>query len=220
MLPDIAYLDCCGGTIVNQVERIRAAARTFSSDFLVVDSISYAADGPLNEDETARVYYRTLGYIGLPSLSTGHTPKNGNVDSPFGSVHWKNLCRLAWHFQSVDTWTGAEVPLKLTCKKWSTGPRQPDVGLLVRFSLDSLDIERADASPMVGAQEEHWRRVQSRLRAEGVPMTYEALALALALEPAQVKARVAEHKEAFVVLPPETGSRRSRVALRARQEDQ
>jgi hypothetical protein len=220
VMPSLAYLDCCGGTILNQTERIRRAAKQFLSEFLVIDSISCAADGPLNDDETARLYYRALGYIGLPSLSTGHTPKNGNVDSPFGSVLWKNLSRLGWYFQRSEGNDGSDVALKLTCKKWSTVGRPSDVGLLVRFGLDTIDIERGDAGRMVGAQEEQWRRIQSRLRLENMPMTYEEIALTLALEPAQVKARVNEHKDVFVVLPPKEGTRKARVALRARQEEQ
>lgn len=214
-MPEVVYLDCVGGTIVNQVERIRMAVKRHCSDYLVVDSISCAAEGPLSDDETARLYYRILGYIGLPSLSTGHTAKNGNPDSPFGSVMWKNLARLGWFFQRAEESDGPDVALKLTSKKWSTVAKPADVGLMVRFGA-GIDVEVASSREMVGQQEEHWRRIQSRLRVENVPMTYEELALALGLSPEQVKARVNEHPLEFVKLAPVEGSRKARVALRAR----
>ena len=217
-MPDIAYLDCRGGTIVNQMDRIRRAAREFDSEFLIVDSISFAAEGPLNDDETARLYYRVLGYIGLPSLSTAHVPKNSETDAPFGSVHWKNLSRLAWHFQVCETQEASALVLKLTNKKWSTGGRVQPLGLTVDFRDVSIDIALTETDQLVGSREEHWKRIQSRLRLENTPLTYEELALALGLEPAQVKARVNEHKDVFIVLAPAEGSRKARVALRTRRE--
>lgn len=213
-MPEVVYLDCVGGTIVNQVERIRMAVKRHCSDYLVVDSISCAAEGPLGDDETARLYYRILGYIGLPSLSTGHTAKNGNPDSPFGSVMWKNLSRLGWFFQRAEGPDGPDVALKLTAKKWSTVAKPADVGLMVRFGA-GIDVEVASSREMVGQQEEHWKRIQSRLRVENVPMTYEELAIGLGLEAEQVKKRVHDHQEVFVILPPVEGSRRARVALRS-----
>jgi len=218
-MPDIAYIDCRGGTIVSQMDRIRAAARHHASQFLIVDSISYAADGPLNDDETARLYYRILGYIGLPSLSTAHVPKNGEQEAPFGSVHWKNLARLAWHFQVCESQDSNDLVLKLTNKKWSTGGRAQPLGLTVEFRTPGIEIRQASGAALVGQADEQWKRIQSRLRVENGPMTYEEIALALGLEPAQVKARVNEHQDVFVKLSPDEGSRRARVALRTRRNE-
>lgn len=216
-MPDIAYLDCRGGTIVNQMDRIRRAARDFGSEFLIVDSISFAAEGPLNDDETARLYYRVLGYIGLPCLSTAHVPKNGDQDAPFGSVHWKNLARLAWHFQVCESRDSNDLVLKLTNKKWSTGGHAQPLGLTVQFRQLGIDIAVAEGEALVGQAEEHWKRIASRLRVENAPLTYEEIALALGLEPAQVKARVNDHKDVFIVLPPAEGSRKARVGLKSRR---
>lgn len=213
-MPDIAYLDCKGGTIVTQMDRIRAAARDYGSQFVVIDSVSYAADGPLNDDETARVYYRVLGYIGLPSLSTAHVPKNGDQDAPFGSVHWKNLCRLAWHFQLTDAPSAAQIALRLTNKKSSTGRRLPALGLLVRFGEHSVQITSSGATqPGDGA--EAWRQIRTLLLRERRTMGYEEIGLALALDPAQIKARVHDHKDIFMVLPPTDGRRKALVGVRS-----
>lgn len=195
-LPDITYLDCKGATLTNQIERIQSAARAHGAQFVIVDSISYAADGPLNDDETARVYYRALGAIGLPSLSTGHQPKNAEAKTPFGSVHWRNLARLVWHFQAASEQEG-ELLVKLTCTKANGGHKAQPLGLRFAFKPDSIAITAADPERMPEAQHEHWRQIQALLARENRSMTYEEIALALGLSVAQVKARISEHKDAF-----------------------
>lgn len=214
MMPDVAYLDCKGGTIVTQVDRIRAAAREFNAQFLIIDSISYAADGPLNEDETARLYYRILGYLGLPSLSTAHIPKNGDPDSPFGSIHWKTLSRLAWHFQVLGRPSVDQLALKLTNKKVSTGGQLPQETITVNFDPEGVAIHEGAIEPEAPLQGEHWRQIRTLLERERRTMTYEEIALGVGLAPAQVKARVSEHKEAFMVLPPTEGRRKALVGLK------
>jgi hypothetical protein len=216
-MPEIAYLDCKGGSIVSQVERIQAAAREFGSEYLVVDSISYAAEGPLNDDETARLYYRTLGRIGLPSLSTGHIPKNGNPDYPFGSVHWKNLSRLAWHFQVCEQERTDELHLKLTCKKVSTGERILPMGLVMRFAFDALQIETADPDRMVSGADVDWKRIRAAIEREGRAMTYAEICLATGLDNRTVGARISDHPDTFQRLPVDKGEK-VRIGLKEARE--
>lgn len=223
IMPDVAYLDCKGSTLVSQVERIQRAARQLESEFLIVDSISYAAEGPLNEDETARLYYRALGQIGLPSLSTAHVPKNGDIMRPFGSAHWRNLCRLAWHFQRVDVSEPGCVGLKLTNTKFSTDAIHPPIGLRVCFSGDRVRIERANPQQMPSGVEPIWRQIQAWLRQQGgVARTYEEIALAIGLQATAkttaaelAKTHVAQHRDHFVQLPPLPGGQRVRIGLAA-----
>lgn len=211
-MPDIAYLDCKGGTIVSQVDRIRSAARECQAQFLVIDSISYAADGPLNEDETARVYYRALGYLGLPSLSTAHVTKAGDPESPFGSVHWKNLSRLAWQFHVTSRPTVSQLTLRLTNKKVSTGRSLPIQTITVDFSGDGVGIYEGEAHAIPAPA--IWRQIKSLIGETGRCMSYDEIGDALTLTAAQVRARVAERKEAFMVYPAEPGRRTTLVGVK------
>lgn len=217
--PELAYLGCKGSSLAAQVERVQHAVRDARADWLIVDSVSEAAEGPLNDDETARLYYRSLGQIGLPSLSIAHVSKNGDPKRPFGSAHWYNLTRLAWRFDLVGE-PGPETAVKLTCVKSSTEQLPAPVGLIVRF--DGRDgpvrINRTDPGSMVGRTEELWRQVKALLARENRAMTYAEIGLALGAEADAVRKRVAEHRDVFVTIPEQDG-RKVRVALLTRRRD-
>ena len=219
-LPDLDYLNCRGSTIVQQVDRIISATRSLRSEYLIVDSIGYAAEGPLNDDETARLYFRMLGQIGLPSLNTAHQPKNGDRKSVFGSAYWQNGARLVWHFQRCDSDETSEQLLILTNEKHSTTHQPRPVGLRVQFQYDGIRVTTTDVRQMLASEGELWRQVEALLSREKLPMTYLEIALTLGRDREaipQIKARVADHKQSFVVLPPSAGSREVRIALRARE---
>lgn len=217
-LPDITYLDCKGGTLTNQAERIQRTAKLHESQFLVVDSVSYAADGPLNDDETARLYYRALAAIGLPSLSTGHQPKNADTKTPFGSVHWRNLARLVWHFAGTQRKPG-ELLVKATCNKANGGQIPPPIGLQFTFRPDSIAVQTPDPERMPDADEDQWQQIARALRLEGGrAMTYLELQMATGIDVKEVGKRVGEHLETFVKLPPAGGGRQVRIGLKARHE--
>ena len=214
-LPGLDYLNCRGSTIVQQVDRIISAARSLRSEYIVVDSIGYAAEGPLNDDETARLYFRALGQIGLPSLNTAHQPKNGDHKSVFGSAYWQNGARLVWHFQKADSDERSEQLLILTCDKHSTTHQLRPLGLRVVFQYDGIRITIAETSQLLGTVGELWRRMQGLLVHENRAMTYEEMALALGADVAQVKARANEHKDVFAFLQPDDGSQRRRLGLKS-----
>ena len=215
MLPDLDYLDCQGATIVQQIDRIISSVRQLRSEYLVVDSIGYAAEGPLNDDETARLYYRALGQIGLPSLSTAHQPKNGDQKSIFGSAYWKNGARLVWHFQKADQNRQSELLLMLTNEKGSTTRQLRPLGLSVSFEDNGTKIVTADPSDWFGQSSELWRQLEAVLLREIRPMSYAELALSLGVETNAVRTAVARHPEAFFVERSEADRRVGRVALRA-----
>lgn len=215
-MPEVAYIDCNGSSLTSQVERIQRAVRECGAQFLIVDSISYAAEGPLNDDDTARSYYRALAQIGLPSISTCHVSKNGDQRRPFGSVHWLNLCRLAWQFQRMQLDGQREVVLKLTCQKASTDRTHDPVWLSVQFGEhrgpiritpfgQGADGARAELTDL-------WRQAQALLQREDRFMTYDEMALALGVPKDNLSARIRQHREAFVFLGV-PGSRTVRVGV-------
>ena len=212
-LPDLDYLNCRGSTIVQQLDRIISATRSLRSEYLIVDSIGYAAEGPLNDDETARLYFRMLGQIGLPSLSTAHQPKNGDRKTVFGSAYWQNGARLVWHFQKCESDETSEQLLILTNEKHSTTHQPRPVGLRVQFQYDGIRVTSADTRQLLSQGDELWRRVQSLLAKENRPLGYAEMALSLAVESNAVRTSVSRHPETFVVLKADEG-RQARIGLR------
>jgi hypothetical protein len=211
-LPDLPYLDCRGSTINTQIERIQAAARDHRSEFVVIDSISYAAEGPLNDDETPRTYYRLLGSLGVPTLSLGHIAKNGSPDSPFGSVHWKNLARLAWYFHVAEKREG-QTDIRLMNKKHTMGADAAPFGLTLAFQdgITRIMTTPQGAPLPPAAVSDRWERIAALLGRERRPMSYAEIALALGEKAELLRRPVAEHHETFEVL----GTRQDkRVSLR------
>ena len=92
------------------------AARTLRDEgveFLVVDSAMYASnvEDPYSPNG-ALAYGRARRRLdNLPALLLAHT--TGNVDKVFGSVYWRNECRIAWRV-GKDTLTRQR---HLICKK-------------------------------------------------------------------------------------------------------
>ena len=83
------------GPLWDQADDLRALAAATESTYLLIDSIVPACAGtdPLKPDAAA-LYAGALEYIGLPTLSLAHVPKDGDLRYPFGSVFWHNLARL------------------------------------------------------------------------------------------------------------------------------
>lgn len=71
---------------------------------IVVDSISLAAGGPLEESATATAFFDAIRYLNVPPLCITHVSKavNSNVNraDPFGSIFWRNTARLAWFIEA------------------------------------------------------------------------------------------------------------------------
>ena len=77
-------------------ESAAKSLREAGVEYLVVDSAMYASnvDDPYSPNG-ALAYGRARRRLdNLPALLLAHT--TGNVDKIFGSVYWKNECRIAW----------------------------------------------------------------------------------------------------------------------------
>lgn len=75
---------------------IRSEAQRVNADYIIVDSITYAAAGMEPEKSvTAVKYTAAANSIGYPVLSIGHVTKaDADPQHPFGSVYWHNGARI------------------------------------------------------------------------------------------------------------------------------
>lgn len=215
-LPDIVYVECYGSSLAEQVERLQRIVRDERIGFMLLDSIGFAADGPLNDDETARRFWVSAGQLGCPILATGHTPKEG--DQVFGSRFWRAGARGAWHITKIDGENPQQPILRFINQKLSVDAVAGAVNLAFDFS-DGQGVRLR----LVGAQEvEAHDRLHDRIIAilrqrSGRPSTYAELALALGKPENAVRRAVHEHPEQLAVLEPAEGGKAKRIGLSARR---
>jgi hypothetical protein len=87
-----------------EIDAIRRLVADKGIGFVVLDSVSCAADGPLEESGTAQRLYQALRRIRCGSLLLAHTQKNADPKdrSAFGSGFWGFLARAVWSLERLD----------------------------------------------------------------------------------------------------------------------
>jgi hypothetical protein len=86
-----------GGPIWAHADRIRDLAEEEGRDYVIIDSVAFAAvGGDVSSPGAPTNYGSALQGIGLPSLSLGHVNRAHDARYPFGSVFWHNTMRITW----------------------------------------------------------------------------------------------------------------------------
>lgn len=176
--------------------------------FLILDSVSCAADGPLEESATATRLYQMIRRFNLGSLLLAHTQKGLEAKdrTPFGSVFFRELARRVWSAAKVDD-TGDSFVIKLKCVKSNFGGegavfcyrlvftgRDEDKDARTQiFPVDPAEVEEA-----AGDLPLH-ERIAAALRRGA--LTKEQLAEELDSSPESIRRIINRHKNRFVVLP-------------------
>lgn len=177
--------------------------------FVVVDSVSCAADGPLEESASATRLFQALRRFNCGSLLLAHTQKNteGRDRTPFGSVFFSNLSRRVWSAEKIDD-AGDTFVVKLRCTKSNFGGdgevfcwrfvfngRDADAESHTEiFPVDPADVEEAAAEMPLAD------RIAALLR-KG-PLTRAELVSELDATDSAVRQAIHRNKDRrFVVLP-------------------
>lgn len=185
--------------------------------FVIVDSVSCAADGPLEESATATRLFQALRRFNCGSLLMAHTQKGGEAKdkTPFGSVFFLNLSRRVWAAEKIDD-TGDTFVVKLRCSKSNFGgegtvfcwrfiftgrDEEPDARTEI-FPVNPAEVEEAAADLPLH------ERIAMLLR-KGA-MTRDEIADELEASPDSVRRVINRNKDRFLVL------QGGRVALRDR----
>ncbi len=125
--PNLFYLRGAGA-LADQVDSIAALVAEFGIGLIVVDTITGAAGGDLNENSTATRLMNALRTLGVPILIVAHTAK-GSGNGIFGAVAFRDQCRLVWSVEHSEE--SAYVLLKDT--KRNSAAKSPDIGLGISF---------------------------------------------------------------------------------------
>lgn len=170
-MPPIRYVRC-SRPFVQEAERLRRIVREDRLEYLLLDSISYATDGPAEQHEVAARYLQSLRSLGeIGSLHNAHITKalEGNDHKPFGSVFWHNSMRLTWNVKTAGVQTNdSELSVGLYNRKINTGARRQAVGFRFRFDGEAgpISVERVNVADVgdLAAQLSVPERVRIALR--------------------------------------------------------
>ena len=87
-MPRLHYARC-DSPLPHQVDRLQKMIREHKIQYLICDSVGFAADGPAESQETAAKHYKALRQLNVGSLNVAHMPKareDGTETSVFGSA--------------------------------------------------------------------------------------------------------------------------------------
>lgn len=211
-LPEIVYVPC-RLSLAEELDRLRTIIREHQLDFLIVDSVALACDGPPEAAEVTMRFFGALRRLGLPSLCLAHVNRSGDVSRPFGSVFWHDSARATWFVERQPESDLLSLTVTLSNKKLSGGARQPPIALEFEFETGRTFIRRIDVSDVVREDEPKAAHVQVAEELRSGPHSYRELAGRLGLPEATVRKAVQRSVDHFVEIP---GPGRARlVALRS-----
>jgi DNA-directed RNA polymerase specialized sigma24 family protein len=181
---DTLHYRRCRAPLPVELDSIRRYCDAQHIAHIAVDSVGLAADGPLNEDETARRFHQALALL-PPALCDAHVPKSAigadikTDPHAFGSVYFENLCRMCWAVKKQPRDDENEVSVGLFRTKQNDGERAPAVGWTFTFTPAHITVTRTDLATVAGLAD---RLPVAQRIAEALkrgPMSYAELATEL-----------------------------------------
>jgi hypothetical protein len=144
-MPGLAYLRCAR-PLVQERERIQREAARRGSNYLIIDSVSFAVDGPLEEAATALRFFGAIRQLGMGSVAAAHVSKMGNGDDPFGSAFWRNGARQTWKVKAQRDGENRLTIGMFDTKRNLTGRHQP-LAYTIDFegTAGPITVRRTDA---------------------------------------------------------------------------
>lgn len=148
-MPALHYARC-SRPLVYEADRLRRIVRDDRLDYIVLDSVAFACDGPPEAAEVASRYFQALRQLGdVGSLHLAHITKalEGADRRPFGSTFWHNGARATWNVKlAAGGPEDDEITVGLYNRKANLGPLQSAVGFRFIFLPDETIVRRADLS--------------------------------------------------------------------------
>jgi hypothetical protein len=144
-IPDLVYVPCAR-PLAEDVDRLRRIIGRHGLEFLIVDSVALACDGPPEAAEVAVRFFGAIRELGLPVLCIAHVNRSGDTERPFGSAFWHNGFRLTWYAKREADPTPDTLAVGLFAKKCNVGPMPAPLGFRFAFSADNIDVTRTDVA--------------------------------------------------------------------------
>jgi len=105
-LPTIRYKRMVG-SLADSVTQLRAEVSRWGVGLTIVDSLSLASGGPLEDSASATTFFDAVRSLNTCILAISHVSKgsmqsdNKGKSNPFGSIYWRNTARIAWFLESA-----------------------------------------------------------------------------------------------------------------------
>jgi hypothetical protein len=193
--------------LVVEVDHLRQKAREHRLDYLVYDSVAFAAHGKAEDADSAISYFRCVRQIGPGSLHVAHITKSGdeNDRKPFGSTFWHNSARATYFMKrSAESTDGRDVTVGVFNRKANLGRLLAARGFRFTFEADRTIVTKANVADVsdLGDQLTLGQRMAHLLK--GGPLTIAAIADELRAKVDTV-AKTASRNRAFTKMPGSDG---------------
>ncbi len=180
-LDTLHYLRCHAPLPI-EADRIRRYCDQHHIAFVGGDSVAFACDGKLADDDTAIRFHRVCANDLPPSLWAAHVPKSTvgpdakATVGPFGSVFFSNLCRMTWQVKKQVGASEDLVTVALLPEKQNDGARVAAVGLEFDFAPDRISVRNVNVAAVDGLADKLPLSVRLEHALKRGPMTLVALA--------------------------------------------
>lgn len=128
------------------LSEVKTTITEHACQVLVIDSVALAAGAELQAAETAIRFHAALRQLGLPTLLIGHTAKNAEEKTPFGSVFFFNLARSVWEVKKTQELESGDYTIGLYHKKNNLGPRRKPLGFHVSIKDTACTVQSCGLS--------------------------------------------------------------------------
>lgn len=196
--------------LAEEADALRRVIVDRNIDFLILDSVSCAADSPLEESQSATKLYQVLRRLDVGCLLLAHTAKGGDPRerTAFGSSFYMYLARRVWSLEKIED-VGSSFVAKLRLVKSNFGAAGEVRCFRFTFEDDRTEIRSVDPASVDEAAVDLpiAERIAAAVRLE--PKTRAELAEELGAKDSTIRQAIYRDKgKRFVVLPG------GRIALR------
>lgn len=144
-MPAVWYRRCRHPLII-ELDSLRRFAHKEQLDYLVYDSVAFAAHDKPEAAESALRYFAAVRQIGGGSLHVAHTTKaEGGDQKPFGSAFWHNAARSTYFMQrSSESADGQNITVGVWNRKANLGALAAPFGFRFTFDPGQTTITRTN----------------------------------------------------------------------------
>lgn len=198
---NIFYRRCWRG-LQDDADEIHNIITRRNIEFVVIDSAGLACGGYPQKDDFVLPFFGALRRMNVTSLIIGHTQKNAEHKSAYGSSYWENMPRMVYEVRSTQLAGDATLNIGLYHKKVNRGMIQSPHGLKLTFGDEqSLAVRAIDLMDVTDLRKGVSLKNQLVSVLKRGALSVEQICSDLGLEEsdvATVRARLNQYKDVFV----------------------
>lgn len=145
----IAYRRC-NMPLMDDIEAIQKLVLERNIDTVIIDSLGYACNRDLSVPETATAMHNCIRSLNVTSIIFHHISKDKRAkkETPFGSVYFRNSCRMAWNVKRSQEKDNPIMDIMLKHDKGNDVMNLPPVGIRITFDEGKRRVSKASIKEM------------------------------------------------------------------------